>query len=550
MAFAWWSVLIGVLLIVMALGASVLARLPLSTAMLYLAFGALVSPWGLDWIATTPGAHSVLLERLSEVVVLVSLFTAGLKLSHGLQDRRWRLPVRLATVSMLVTVGCLTAVGWGLLGLPIGAAVLLGALLAPTDPVLASDVQVQEPGDRDQLRFALTGEGGLNDGTAFPFVMLGLGLLGLHDLGAWGWRWLAVDLLWAVACGLAVGAVLGFAIGRLVLYLRREHKEAVGLDDFLALGLIALAYGCALLLHGYGFLAVFAAGVALRRLVQQQTDDADRSAARAEQAAALPDRRMAETIAVDPRHAPAYMAHAVLGFNEQIERIGEVAAVVAIGSLLWAVPWNLAQWWLVPLLLLVIRPLSVAIGLAGTRTVRTRRLLIGWFGIRGIGSLYYLMFAINHGLPEPLARQLGALTLAVVVASIVLHGISVTPLMAAYERRMRRRRRPGPNGADPPSYSSGRGGLTVPRDPSCLESHDAIARGVTMSAGKDAGQQPRDDAKQGGRAANPPNGDMQPEDAGTRRSGQEHASVRGTPATPGMKQEPRADTEGGGTDRR
>ena len=119
--------------------------------------------------------------------------------------------------------------------------------------MLASEVQLQEPGDQDRLRFALTGEGGLNDGTAFPFVMLGLGLLGLHDLGDWGWRWLAVDVLWATAAGLACGWLLGNAIGRLVLHLRREHKEAVGLDDFLALGLIGLSHGCALLPHGYGF---------------------------------------------------------------------------------------------------------------------------------------------------------------------------------------------------------------------------------------------------------------------------------------------------------
>lgn len=436
MEFALWSVLIGLLLIVMALGGTVLARLPLSTAMLYLVVGVAVSPVLLGWTGFGPLTHTVLMERLTEVVVLVSLFTAGLKLSHGLGDRRWLLPVRLATTSMVVTVGCITLVGWILLGLPIGAAVLLGGLLAPTDPVLASDVQVQEPGDRDQLRFALTGEGGLNDGTAFPFVMLGLGLLGLHDLGTAGWRWLAVDLAWAVAAGIGVGAGLGVATGRLVLYLRREHKEAVGLDDFVALGLIALAYGIALLLHAYGFLAVFAAGVALRNLVQRESGSADASRDAVEKATALPDRSMAETLAVDRQHAPAYMAHAVLGFNEQLERIGEVAVVVTIGALLWAVPWQADALWFVPLLLVVIRPLSVAIGLAGTSTVRSRRWLIGWFGIRGIGSLYYLMYAVNHGLAPALAERLTGLALAAVVASIVVHGISVTPLMAAYERRL------------------------------------------------------------------------------------------------------------------
>jgi NhaP-type Na+/H+ or K+/H+ antiporter len=164
-----------------------------------------------------------------------------------------------------------------------------------------------------------------------------------------------------------------------------------------------------------------------------------------EKAAATPDRRMADKLAVDRQHAPAFMAHAMLGFNQQLERIGEVAVVVAIGSLLWATQWQPAALWFVPVLLLLVRPLSVIVGLAGMRIGSTRRLLLGWFGIRGIGSLYYLMYAINHGLDPQLATQLAGLTLAVVVSSIVLHGVSVTPLMAAYERRIRRggRRRSG-----------------------------------------------------------------------------------------------------------
>ncbi len=433
-AFAVWSVLAGLLLVLMALASTVLARLPLSTAMLYLGVGVAVSPVGLDLAAATVPTEALLLERLTEVVVLVSLFTAGLKMSAGLDDRSWLLPLRLATVSMLVTVACITLIGWGLLGLPLGAAVLLGAVLAPTDPVLASEVQLHEPGDRDRLRFALTGEGGLNDGTAFPLVMLGLGLLGLHDLGAGGWRWLVVDLAWAVAAGLGTGAVLGSAVGRLVLHLRREHKEAVGLDDFLGMGLIALSYGTAVLLHAYGFLAVFAAAVALRRLVRQQTPGSPPAPAQPSEPQPADD-----ALAVHPQHAPAYMAGAVLAFNEQLERIGEVVAVVAIGTLLWSVRWDLASWWFVPVLLLLVRPLSVAVGLAGSGASPARRALIGWFGIRGIGSLYYLAYAINHGLPAPLAEQLTALTLSLVVTSVVVHGTSVTPLMAAYERRARRR---------------------------------------------------------------------------------------------------------------
>jgi NhaP-type Na+/H+ or K+/H+ antiporter len=439
MEFALWAVIVGLLLVLMALASTVLKRLPLSTAMLYLLVGIAVSPIGLDLLRADPRTHARALERMSEVVVLLSLFTAGLKLSPGLRDRRWALPVRLALVSMVITVALIAGCAWLFLGLPLGACVLLGAILAPTDPVLASDVQVQDPQDRDKLRFALTGEGGLNDGSAFPFVMLGLGLLGLHELGEGGWRWLAVDVVWATAAGLATGWALGMAIGRLVLHLRRQHKEAVGLDDFLALGLIALSYGIALLLHGYGFLAVFAAGVALRRLEQREAGP-PASASAVEQAMIHPDRSLADSVAVDPRHAPAFMAQAVLGFNEQAERIGELAIVIAIGALLWAVPWDPAALWFVPLLLLVIRPLSVRLGLARSPVSRGQRWLIGWFGIRGVGSLYYLSYAVNHGLDPALADRLIALTLAVVVASIAVHGVSVTPLMAAYEKALRARR--------------------------------------------------------------------------------------------------------------
>jgi NhaP-type Na+/H+ or K+/H+ antiporter len=440
MEFASWSIVVGVLLIVMALSGTVLSRLPLSTSMLYLMAGLAVGPFWLNLMSPDPHQHTLLLERLTEVVVLVSLFTAGLKLSPGLGDRRWLLPLRLAIISMIVTVLGVAAAAHFLLGWQWGACILLGAILAPTDPVLASDVQVHRPGDRDRLRFALTGEGGLNDGAAFPFVMLGLGLMGLHDIGSSGWRWVMVDVLWAAIVGPAVGALLGLAVGRIVLYLRRQHKEAVGLDDFLAMGLIALSYGVAQMLHAYGFLAVFAAGVALRQLEQSETPG-ESSRKAAAQAHVSPDKTLAETVAVDPQHAPAFMAQAVLGFNEQLDRIGEVAVVITIGAMLWAVQWHSGVWWLVPLLLLVIRPVSVALGLLNSSATTGQRWLIGWFGIRGVGSLYYLMYAINHGVPASLADPLITLTLSVVVTSIVVHGISVTPMMTAYEKAAARRRK-------------------------------------------------------------------------------------------------------------
>ncbi|MEO6436789.1 MAG: cation:proton antiporter, partial [Tepidisphaeraceae bacterium] len=255
----------------MALTPTLVRRLPLSTAMLYLLVGVVVGPGGAGMIRLDPINASRLLEQLSEVAVIVSLFTTGLKLRRPLGDPRWLLPIRLATISMTITVALIAAAGYFLLGLPIGAAVLLGAILAPTDPVLASDVQVADPNDRDRLRFGLTGEAGLNDGTAFPFVLLGLGLLGLHDLGAGGWRWWTIDVGWRIAGGLAIGYAAGTLVARLVLHLRKRKEEAIGLDDFLSLGLLALSYGLALAAHTYGFLAVFAAGAALRRIEVEET---------------------------------------------------------------------------------------------------------------------------------------------------------------------------------------------------------------------------------------------------------------------------------------
>lgn len=428
---AIWFVVVGLLFVVMALAGSVLKRLPLSTSMLYLAAGAALGPLGAGLLHVDVYSQSQLWERVTEVAVLVSLFAAGLKLRTPFSDRGWMLPVRLATVSMLVTIGLVSLAGVYLMGLSPGAAILLGAILAPTDPVLASDVQVTDAADSDRLRFGLTGEAGLNDGAAFPFVMLGLGLLGLHDLGVNGWRWIAIDLVWAVAAGLGTGIVLGTLVGRLVLYLRKTHREAVGLDDFLALGLIALSYGVALLVMGYGFLAVFAAGLALRR-IERTAAVGDEPPDEVVVAAAAPD---AEKLATDPEKAPAYMAQAALGFTEQLERIGEAAVVLLLGGMLSAAFLPREAIWFLPLLFLVIRPAAVYAGTVGAGTTPTQRRLIAWFGIRGIGSVYYLTYAMQHGLPEALGRTLAALVLAAVAVSAVVHGISVTPLMKRYTRR-------------------------------------------------------------------------------------------------------------------
>lgn len=430
MQFELWALVIGSLLIAMAMLATSLRPLPLSTAMLYLAAGFALGSAGLGVLTPDPLVHAGVLERVAEVAVLLSLFSVGLKLGQPLSNRRWQLPLRLVLVSMTVTVALIALIGVFVLDLAPGAAILLGAILAPTDPVLASDVQVQAFGDNDRLRFSLTGEGGLNDGAAFPFVMLGLGLLGLHDLGSWGWHWFAIDVLWATGGGLLIGGALGVLVGRVAVALRRNQVAAAGLDEFLALGLIALAYGLAVLCHAYGFLAVFAAGLALQRVREAPPPSA-----------AAPDGvHGADT--TPPDITGSAMTEAVQSFNEQLERIAEVAIVTVLGALLSAVDLRLGAAAFGLFLLLFVRPVSVWLGLTRARVSGDQRVLIAWFGIRGIGSIYYLMYAINHGLPHPLALEICALTLTAVALSIVLHGVSVTPLMRRYARRTSRPENP------------------------------------------------------------------------------------------------------------
>ena len=432
-AFTLGCIIVGVLLIAMTVGGSLISRLPLSAAMLYLGVGMAIGPLGLGLLRLDAQENRVLLERVTEIAVLISLFTSGMKLALPLNDRRWRIPLQLSTLSMIVTVGAITVLGIYGLGLSPGASVLLGAILAPTDPVLASDVQVANTDDRDRLRFGLTGEGGLNDGTAFPFVMLGLGLLGVHELGEGGWRWWAVDVLWAVAGGLGLGYLLGTLVGRAIIYLRMRHQEALRSDEFIALGLIALTYGLALLVSTYGFLAVFAAGLALRRIDKAQSLTPATPPATAESGNELgPDEQ-----AASGAEAPINMMNAVQRFNSQLESFIEVGIVLAVGVLISTVQFHRDVLWFVPVLFLLIRPLAVYVGLIGTHVKGSQRNLIGWFGIRGVGSLYYLLYAINHEIEPELAERLLSITVAVVVASVIAHGISVTPLMNHYEARKR-----------------------------------------------------------------------------------------------------------------
>ena len=412
---AFWFLLVGVLLVAIAVLGRLLDRLPLSPAMIYLLVGIALGPAGVNALEVHPLRHLALIRTITEIALLIALFTVGIKMRVPVGDWRWSLPLRLATISMLITVGGIAAAGYWLAGLSVGLALILGATLAPTDPVLASDVQLRSPQDRDTLRFALTGEGGLNDGSAFPFVLLGLGLLGLHEIGVGAWRWFAVDLAWATVGGLGIGFAVGDGVARGVRWLRARREDAVVLDEFLLLGVIAVSYGAAVACGALGFLAVFAAGIALRR-----ADDIHAGS-----------RQVADKPPLTP---------SMLNVNEQLERIVEVAIVLLVGVMISTGYASTPGLWLAALLFLVIRPVSVWLGLLGEPAAGTPRKLLGWFGIRGIGSVYYGVYAAGRGLPEPAAIELLSCAFTVIAASIVVHGVSATPLMDLSQRRRGRER--------------------------------------------------------------------------------------------------------------
>ncbi len=301
------------------------------------------------------------------MVVLISLFAAGIKLPAPIDLARWRAPILLASVSMAVSVGLVAVFAYYMLGLPLGVGVLLGAILAPTDPVLATDVQTRHPGDRDPLRFTLTSEAGMNDGSAFPFVMLGLGLLGIHDLGEFSMRWVLVDVLWATAAGIGLGLASGRALAHMARRLRGPLPHHNLMDNFLGLGLIGVVYGLSLLAHAWGFLAVFFAAVSLRQTEFKLAVHPE-SPYRSDLGLIEPE---AESVSPDD-NSPASVSGGSLIFKEQLERLSEMMLVLLIGGTLFLDSWSLRAVGLALFLFLVARPVSVFIGMLGTQTSVTR----------------------------------------------------------------------------------------------------------------------------------------------------------------------------------
>lgn len=408
--------LFGTVLLALALGERAVQRLPLTPALVYLVIG-IVAGFGLEAGLPELQPEVSLLLMATELAVLVSLFAVGLRLRITPTLSAWRVALLLAGPGMVVAVMLGTLVAVALLGLPWGAAVVLAAILAPTDPVLASEVQIRGEDDRDAVRLSLTAEGGLNDGAALPAVMLGLGLLGLHALdgapGSPGWWW--SDLLWPIGGGALVGLALGLGLG-LLLRQRSRRGDPLARDELIYIGGVALAYGSALATHTSAFVVAFAAAVTL--LLPMRSDHFSGS------------------------EGP--LAERLHGFGASIERLVEAGAVLAVGLALPGRSPGVATFAFALLLVLAVRPLSVwAVVRRGMLAPHQRR-LVAWFGIRGLGSLYYLAFALDHGMPSALAETLVDATLVAIAMSIVLHGLSSTRLMQAYQRRRVPRERDRP----------------------------------------------------------------------------------------------------------
>lgn len=393
---------IGLLLLAVTLGSGWIGRLPLSYALIYLIVGVALSPYGFNLIQLRP--ETEFLERLTEFVVLISLFSCGLKMNRPVQAWAWNSTIRLIGFLMPISIFAIAAVGHWLLKLDWGPAILLGAILAPTDPVLASEVQLYDPQDRDELRFGLTSEGGLNDALAFPFVYFGLHWLENDNWQTWFGRWVLVDLLWAIAAGMLVGVGVARAIGWLELRLKKRRAVDELMEDFVGLSTIFLSYALAELAHGYGFLSVFVAGVVMHN-----------------------------------RYLSPEQAASRLRFMERLEKLTEIATILLLGSLLRIEPvlrFAGPALLITGLLLFVIRPIGAWVSTIGSPIHPATRWLFGWFGIRGVGSLYYLTYALGQGLRDETGELIAWITFITVAISVTLHGVTSTPLMKWYERHI------------------------------------------------------------------------------------------------------------------
>lgn len=379
---------------------------PLTPALLYLFLGmAAAAAFGAPSLQAFVVNAPVLLVAL-ELALLVSLFVIGLRLRIAPTWQAWRVAVLLAGPSMVVTIAVMTVAAVLLFGWSWGLALVVASVLAPTDPVLASEVQLRSAHDRDALRLALTAEGAMNDGSALPAIVVGLWLVQNVAGGpALDWWWAVV---WPVAGGAVIGVALGWALG-LLIRARVRAGDPLVRDELLLVGGVSLSYGVALLTGTSAFVLGFALAVTL--LQPLRTDE----------------RTPSEAPLADRLHA----------FGARIERLVEAFSVMATGAALFIVPPTLYMVVFAVILLLVARPLAVFITVPGSFVAGHQRRLLAWFGIRGVGSLYYAVYVVEHGLEGEAVSQMLGTVITALAASIVLHGLSVTRLMDAYQARRR-----------------------------------------------------------------------------------------------------------------
>ncbi len=382
-----------------------LKRLPLSLPIVCIGIGAAIFLLPQVTLRPLPYRYPDVTERFAEFVVIIALMGAGLKIDRIFGWRRWSITWRLLAITMPLGIVAITLLGMTALKLPLAIALLLAASLAPTDPVLAADVQVGPPktGDEDEVRFGLTSEAGLNDGAAFPFVHLAILLAVALPTGEpWFTEWLTYRVLWEVIGGIVGGWLVGRVFGWLTFHIPAETKLARTGDGLIALSATFVSYGLTEIVHVYGFLAVFVTALTFRSAHRDHDFQ-------------------------DEMHA----------ITEQIERLAMMVLLILFGGalvsgLLTPVGWIDGVFALV--LLLVVRPLTGWIGLIGWAGDRGEKLTLSFFGIRGVGSIYYLAYGINH-MSIAGAERLWGIVGLVVLLSILLHGLTVTPIMRSLDER-------------------------------------------------------------------------------------------------------------------
>jgi sodium/hydrogen antiporter len=389
----------GFVLLVTTLGRDLLDRLNFSKTLLYLAVGLLAGPLVLNYGPEDPFDAIEVLERVSEMGVILSLIVLGIRIGRPISWSGWQSTVRLILIVMPATIFAIGLIGQWMFGLAVGPAILLGAILAPTDPILAGPLEEQSPEDESEERFGLSSEAGLNDGFAFPFVYLGLyATVRLPGWQEWIGSWLLQDVFYACALSLPLGWFLGILCGRLFVARSRAGGVSNKRLDFIPLALLFGVYGLTEVIGGYGFLAAFTTGLGFRRALDGDMDTLTRFA----------------------------------NFTDSVDDLFKAVVLIMLGSFLrWgdfvAVGWSLLIFPLIVIFL--IRPVLTFLATLGGGFNTIDRAYWGWFGVRGIGSIYYMSYAFGQGVEDEVARTIFAITTATILMSSLFHGFSMRPFL-------------------------------------------------------------------------------------------------------------------------